>query len=68
MLEGHEIRPADLLNSDWNSFIHDRRDRFVGIIEYALDKPVVRDLDGALGALGTRTDNADGENGSEAES
>ncbi len=68
MLEGHEIRPADLLNSDWNSFIHDRRDRFVGIIEYALDKPVVRDLDGALGALGTRTNHADGENGSEAES
>ena len=44
MLEGHEIRPADLLHSDWDAFIAYRRERFVGIIEYALDRAVVRDL------------------------
>lgn len=44
MLQGHEIRPADLLRSDWEGFIDYRRERFVGIIEYALDKAVVRDL------------------------
>ena len=44
MLRGHEIRPADLLNSDWEGFITYRREHFVGIIEYALDKAVVRDV------------------------
>ena len=44
MLRGHEIRPADLLNSDWEGFINFRREHFVGIIEYALDKAVERDV------------------------
>lgn len=48
VLEAHEVNPTYLLNSDWSAFIADRRERFVGIIEYALDKKVWRDLDTEL--------------------
>lgn len=43
MLEGHEIDPDLLLASDWEGFIADRRQRFVGMIEYAMDRAAVRD-------------------------
>lgn len=48
VLEGHEMTPIFLLNSQWTEFLADRRERFVGIVEYALDKAVIRDIDGPL--------------------
>lgn len=42
VIEGHEIAPADLINSDWEGFIAYRRNRFISLIEYAMDKPVIR--------------------------
>ncbi|WP_297849786.1 DUF262 domain-containing protein [uncultured Corynebacterium sp.] len=41
----HEIEPDYLFTSNWQAFFIDRRDRFVGIIEYAMDKKVRRDED-----------------------
>ncbi len=46
VLATHELEPDYLITSDWQSFFIDRRDRLVGIIEYAMDKKVVCDLDG----------------------
>lgn len=43
MLAGHEMDPDLLLASDWEGFVADRRQRFVGIIEYAMDRPAIRD-------------------------
>lgn len=45
VIEGHEINPEHLLGSKWEAFLQDRRHRFTGLIEYAMDKPAVRDLD-----------------------
>lgn len=44
VIEGHEIDPTYLLGSKWEAFLEDRQRRFIGLIEYAMDKPVVRDL------------------------
>ena len=44
VIEGHEMHPQYLLTSNWEAFETDRRNRFVGMIEYAMDKPVIRDL------------------------
>ena len=38
------MHPQYLLTSNWEAFEADRRNRFVGMIEYAMDKPVIRDL------------------------
>ena len=43
MLDGHEMDPELLLASDWEGFVADRRERFVGIIEYAMDRAAERD-------------------------
>ena len=43
VIQGHEMDPQHLLNSDWEAFVADRRERFVGLIAYAMDKPVVRE-------------------------
>ena len=48
VIEGHEIDPALLFASRWDEFIEDRRRRFVGIIEYSMDKPAIHDLSGVL--------------------
>lgn len=42
VIEGHEMSPADLMNSDWEGFIACRRHRFISMIEYAMNKPVIR--------------------------
>ena len=42
-IEDHEINPRFLLESDWPGFVRDRLERFSAIIEYSMDKPVVRD-------------------------
>lgn len=47
VLESHEIDSELVRLSDPSKFWADRRERFVGIVEYAMDKPVVRDVDGA---------------------
>ena len=49
VIEGHEINPQHLLSSNWDAFLEDRRGRFVALIEYAMDKSVIRDVNGALG-------------------
>lgn len=43
VIEAHEINPAHLLTSNWNAFLEDRKHRFLGIIEYSMDKPALRD-------------------------
>ncbi|MGV0372917.1 GmrSD restriction endonuclease domain-containing protein [Corynebacterium pilbarense] len=43
MLEGHEMDPELVLASDWEGFVADRRERFVGMIEYAMDRAAERD-------------------------
>lgn len=45
VLAGHEMNPELLLASDWEGFVADRRERFVGMIEYAMDRQAVRDWD-----------------------
>lgn len=44
VIDGHEMCPQYLLASNWEAFEADRRSRFVGMIEYAMDKPVIRDI------------------------
>ena len=44
MLEGHEMDPELVLASNWEGFVADRRERFVGMIEYAMDRAAERDL------------------------
>ena len=43
MLEGHEMDPELVLASNWEGFVADRRERFVGMIEYAMDRAAERD-------------------------
>lgn len=50
MVAGHEMDPDLVLASNWEGFLEDRRTRFLGMIEYSMDREAVRDLD-ALGAL-----------------
>lgn len=45
VLATHELEPEYLFTSNWQAYFIDRRDRLVGIIEYAMDKQVVRDTD-----------------------
>lgn len=45
MIGGHEMDPEKLLSSDWEGFVADRCERFLGMIEYAMDRPVVRDVE-----------------------
>lgn len=44
ILASHELNPDLLLQADFESFISDRRERFIGMIEHAMGKPVIRDL------------------------
>lgn len=43
LLSGHEMDPALLQASDWAGFVADRRERLVGMVEYAMDRPAIRD-------------------------
>lgn len=45
VLATHELDPALLHASDARSFFDDRRRRIVGMVEYALDREVIRDVD-----------------------
>lgn len=45
VLAGHELDPQLLEASEAAEFFADRRHRLVGLIELAIDKPVVRDVD-----------------------
>lgn len=47
VLASHELDPELLLASDAPAFFADRRERFIGMVEYATGHPVVRDLDAA---------------------
>ena len=47
MLASHELEPELLTAKTVHQFFADRRERFVGIVEYALNKKVVRDVDEA---------------------
>ena len=44
VLASHEIDPTTLHTSDWEGFFADRRERFIGMVEYAIGKPVIRDV------------------------
>lgn len=43
VVEGHEIDADMLMRSDWQGFLDDRRERFIGMIEYAMGRGAVRD-------------------------
>ena len=43
MLATHELAPEYLLTSNWEAFFADRHERFIGMIEYAMNKPCGRD-------------------------
>ncbi|EFK54118.1 DUF262 domain-containing protein [Corynebacterium genitalium ATCC 33030] len=43
LLATHEIEPEYLLTSNWQAFFADRHERFLGMIEYAMNKPAQRD-------------------------
>lgn len=45
VLSTHELEPEYLFRSQWREFFEDRRRRLVGMIEYAMDKKVIKDLD-----------------------
>lgn len=45
VLATHELNTDLLYQSDFANFLRDRRSRYVGMVEYAMDKPVVRDVD-----------------------
>ena len=47
VLASHELQPELLTSKSAYQFFADRRERFVGIVEYALDKAVIRDVDEA---------------------
>lgn len=49
MVAAHEMDPDLLMASDWEGFVANRRERFVSMIEYAMDRPAVRDLERDLG-------------------
>ncbi|MGP6173358.1 GmrSD restriction endonuclease domain-containing protein [Corynebacterium sp. A21] len=44
VLAGHDLDPALLHASDAEAFFADRRSRLLGVIEYAIGKPVLRDV------------------------
>lgn len=43
VVESHEIDADMLMRSDWQGFIDNRRERFIGMIEYAMDREAIRD-------------------------
>lgn len=45
VLASHELNPALLRHGDVAAFLRDRRARLVGVVEYAMGKPVIRDVD-----------------------
>lgn len=47
VLASHELQPELLTSKTAYQFFANRRERFVGIVEYALDKAVIRDVDEA---------------------
>lgn len=47
VLASHDLDPELLTSKTAYQFFADRRERFVGLVEYALDKAVVRDVDEA---------------------
>lgn len=53
VLATHELEPDYLFTSNWQAYFVDRRDRLVGIIEYAMDKPVISDDAGDGAESGT---------------
>ena len=62
VLATHELEPEYLLTSHWQAFFADRAERFIGMIEYAMDKPVVRD--GNVSAWNTDSEDSE-DNGDE---
>lgn len=42
VLASHELNPELLLQADFDGFIRDRRERFIGMIEHAMGKPAIR--------------------------
>ena len=44
VLASHELDPELLHGADFDGFIRDRRERFVGMVEHAMNKAVIRDL------------------------
>ncbi|MCS5479864.1 DUF262 domain-containing protein [Corynebacterium sp. YIM 101645] len=44
VLATHELNPDLLHQSDFHGFLRDRRARFLGMVEYAMGKPAVRDV------------------------
>lgn len=45
VIEGHEIDPRCLIDSNWEGFVADRTQRLIGVVEHALGKPVERAAD-----------------------
>lgn len=45
VLATHELNVELLHRSDFTEFLRDRRSRFLGMVEYAMGKPAVRDVD-----------------------
>lgn len=43
VLATHEITPIYVLRGDFDAFFEDRRERIIGIIEYAMGKEIIRD-------------------------
>jgi len=68
VLSTHELEPEYLFTSNWQAYFIDRRDRLVGIIEYAMNKQVVRDVNEDVSeaiAQDTDCDSAAGNEGAE---
>ncbi|RNE48348.1 GmrSD restriction endonuclease domain-containing protein [Corynebacterium alimapuense] len=47
VLSSHELNASLLYQGDVRNFLRDRRARFLGMVEYAMNKPVIRDVDDA---------------------
>ncbi|MBZ8177134.1 DUF262 domain-containing protein [Corynebacterium sp. 3HC-13] len=45
VLASHDVDVASLHAGDAATFLQDRKERIIGIVEYAMDKAVIRDLD-----------------------
>lgn len=45
VLSSHDLDVAALHRGDAQRFLTDRKERIIGMVEYAMDKPVIRDLD-----------------------
>ena len=45
VIASHEITPELLFRADAHGFFADRRHRLIGMVEYAMDKQIIRDVD-----------------------